>query len=119
LTNSLENKWLYGVIATFFVVFSIGIVYEQYWVLAIPVAVAIAGLAFFSLDKLMWFILFATPLSITLTDKQFNLGLSLPTEPLLFGVLCIVVFKWLRLVFWLQNQLYRLPQRVQFYRIYI
>jgi putative inorganic carbon (HCO3(-)) transporter len=95
LTNSLENKWLYGVIATFFVVFSIGIVYEQYWVLAIPVAVAIAGLAFFSLDKLMWFILFATPLSITLTDKQFNLGLSLPTEPLLFGVLCIVVFKWL------------------------
>ena len=95
MTKALENKWLYGVIAAFFVVFSVGIVYEQYWVLAIPVAIAIAGLAFFSLDKLMWFIIFATPLSITLTDKQFNLGLSLPTEPLLFGVLCIVVFKWL------------------------
>lgn len=95
MTRALENKWLYSVIATFFVVFSVGIAYEQYWVLAIPVAVAIAGLAFFSLDKLMWFIIFATPLSITLTDKQFNVGLSLPTEPLLFGVLCIVAFQWL------------------------
>lgn len=95
MTPAIENRWLYGVLAVFLIVFSVGIGMEQYWVLAIPVAIAIAGLAFFQLDKLMWFIIFATPLSITLTDKRFNVGLSLPTEPLLFGVLCLVLFKWL------------------------
>jgi len=77
------------------VIFAAGIGFEQYWVLGIPVVIAILGLAFFSLDKLMLFIVFVTPLSITLTDKQFNVGLSLPTEPLLFGVMCMVFFKWL------------------------
>ncbi len=95
MTDALKNKWLYGVVLTFFVVFAAGIAFEQYWVLAIPLVVAILGLAFFSLDKLMLFIVFVTPLSITLTDKQFNVGLSLPTEPLLFGVMSMVFFKWL------------------------
>ena len=95
MTIALENKWFYSVLAAFLVVSAFGITYEQYWVLGIPFALAIMGLAFFSLDKLMLFIIFATPLSVTLTDKQFNVGLSLPTEPLLFGVLCLVVFSWL------------------------
>ena len=96
MTDALKNRWLFGVVTAFLVVFAAGIGFEQYWVLAIPVAIAVLGLAFFSLDKLMLFIVFATPLSITLTDKQFNVGLSLPTEPLLFGVMCMVFFKWLQ-----------------------
>ena len=95
MTERLSHRIVYGTAIGFLIAFSISIALEAYWVLAIPLAFAVIGLAFFSLDKLMLFIVLVTPLSITLTDKQFNVGLSLPTEPLLFGVLCMVVFKWL------------------------
>lgn len=108
MTAPLSNKIVYGIILSFIAAFGIGIAFEAYWVLAIPMAMAVLGLAFLSLDKLMLFIVFMTPLSITLTDKQFNVGLSLPTEPLLFGVTCLVIFKWLHESF-IDNKILKHP----------
>jgi len=34
-----------------------------------------------------------TPLSVTLQDRGFNVGLSLPTEPLLFGITLLLFFR--------------------------
>jgi len=50
-------------------------------------------LAFFALDKLILFIVFLTPLSINLNDIGLGVGLTIPTDPLLFGVLLIFILK--------------------------
>ncbi len=51
------------------------------------------ALYFFSMDKILLLIAFVTPLSIYLVDPEFNLGISIPAEPLMFGVLIIVILK--------------------------
>lgn len=42
----------------------------------------------------MWFIVFATPLSLNLEDMEFGgIGMYLPTEPLMFGVMILFFLK--------------------------
>lgn len=51
-------------------------------------------MAFFHIDKLMWFIVFATPLSFVLEiGGHGGIGMSLPTDPLMFGVMLLFFFK--------------------------
>jgi len=69
---------------------------EQYWFSLLPFSLALLILAFVATDKLMWFIIFATPLSINLEEMQFGgVGMFLPTEPLLFGIMLIFFLKLL------------------------
>lgn len=69
---------------------------EQYWFTAVPFALVILMLAFVATDKLMWVIVFATPLSLNLEELEFGgIGMFLPTEPLLFGVMVIFFLKLL------------------------
>ncbi|MFP5470607.1 MAG: O-antigen ligase family protein [Bacteroidia bacterium] len=47
--------------------------------------------AFFHLDKLFWLVVFFTPISISLEDYgEFGIGVSLPTEPFLLGILTLI-----------------------------
>ena len=66
---------------------------EFYYAPILPVLVAILLLAFFALDKLVLLIVFLTPLSVNLTDIGLGVGLTLPTDPLLFGVMLIFILK--------------------------
>jgi len=51
-------------------------------------------MAFFKLDKLMWFIVFSTPLSINIEELEIGgIGMYLPTEPLMFGVMLLFFIK--------------------------
>ncbi len=69
---------------------------EQYWFSVVPFALLILMLAFVATDKLMWFIVFTTPLSLNLEELSFGgIGMFLPTEPLLFGVMLIFFIKLL------------------------
>ncbi|KAA3651875.1 MAG: O-antigen ligase family protein [Bacteroidetes bacterium] len=69
---------------------------EQYWFSIVPFAILILMLAFVATDKLMWFIVFTTPLSLNLEALEFGgIGMFLPTEPLLFGVMLIFFIKLL------------------------
>lgn len=69
---------------------------EQYWFSIVPFALLILMLAFVATDKLMWFIVFTTPLSLNLEELEFGgIGMFLPTEPLLFGVMLIFFLKLL------------------------
>lgn len=69
---------------------------EQYWFSIVPFAILILMLAFVATDKLMWFIVFTTPLSLNLEELEFGgIGMFLPTEPLLFGVMLIFFLKLL------------------------
>ena len=66
---------------------------NQYFAFVVPFGIFFLLLYFFALDKLIWIIVFLTPLSITINDSGFGLGVSLPTEPLMAGVLLLFVIK--------------------------
>lgn len=50
-------------------------------------------LAVVALDKLILFCVFLTPLSITLASNENHLGLSLPVEPILAGILFLFMLR--------------------------
>ncbi len=68
---------------------------ELYWVAAIPALLLVLYFAVYSIDKILWIVVFSTPLAIVLNDKSTGPALSMPTEPLLFGVLLLFTFKFI------------------------
>lgn len=61
--------------------------------MAIPLVGFLIYMYFTSLDKVLLLITFLTPLSITLSNYDAQLGLSLPTEPMMVAVLGLYSFK--------------------------
>lgn len=61
----------------------------------LPLALAIVLLALFAFDKLLYLVVFFTPLSLPLSEIMPGLAFNmfLPTEPLLFGILLIFIMK--------------------------
>lgn len=55
----------------------------------------LAYLAFFNLELLFFLITFATPLSILFDYKELGVSFTLPTEPILFG---LMLFFWLKVI---------------------
>lgn len=94
--SSISKRTLYLLSACFIAIMAVGIYMEQYAVLLIPAALTVLWAAFFKLDYLILFIAFCTPFSINLEDLDIGgVGMYLPTEPLLFGVLVLFIFKLL------------------------
>ena len=71
------------------------VINENYFFNALPFVMVIVFMALFSLDKLLYLIIFITPLSISISEliPGISNDISLPVEPLLFGVLLILIFK--------------------------
>lgn len=69
------------------------IVKEFYWSLLFPLAAVVLVMYIFALDKLLLLITFITPLAVNIRSFEANLGVSLPTEPMMFGVLLIFIIK--------------------------
>lgn len=63
---------------------------ETLWFFVLPLVLIIAYYYVVSLDKVLLFITFFTPLAINFQDPRIGATLSVPTEPLMFGV--VVVF---------------------------
>ncbi len=78
---------LFIVLNTFF------IAREIYWVMLAPVVLLITLTAFIALDVLLLAIVFFTPLSVILQEYDFGAAISMPTEPLLFGVMIIYILR--------------------------
>jgi putative inorganic carbon (HCO3(-)) transporter len=91
-TTNWYSRWFIGVIAAFIVLNSWLITHEFFFFPFLPLAFLILFSALISLDKLVYFILFFTPLSLTFEFTEFA-ALTLPTEPLLFGVMLVFFFK--------------------------
>ncbi len=62
---------------------------------ALPVLLAVALLVIFSSDKLIFAVVFFSPLSVELSRLMpgFGFDMYLPTEPLLFGILILFLLK--------------------------
>lgn len=71
------------------------VIKEFYWVALLPAGIIIALLYLYSMDTILWLIVFSTPLAINIQNLDIGVGISLPTEPLLIGVLIISLLKLL------------------------
>lgn len=65
------------------------------WGLAVPFILLLLILYIFSLDKVLLLTTFLTPLAVNLKDQEFGIGISLPSEPLMFGIMLLFIFKLL------------------------
>lgn len=93
MTESLKRKTLYGLSFLFLALNIFFIAKEVYWFSMLPLILALALLAVFSVDKLLFIIVFCTPFAINLQHLNFGLGVSLPTEPLMFGLMMLFFTK--------------------------
>lgn len=85
--------WVYGFSLLFLAVNGICIVNEFYWLNLLPPVLLVVMLAVVAIDKLILFCVFLTPLSINLSNSEIHLGLSLPVEPILAGILFLYVLR--------------------------
>ncbi len=67
--------------------------YDFYWFLSFPLVLLIINLYFFSYDKILLIILFCTPLAINLGSFDIGYSISLPTEPLLAGLVLLFLMR--------------------------
>ena len=88
-------KWVYALSISFILINAVCSFFEFYYFNLLPAAILIVLLALFSLDKLILFVVFLTPLAINLQHLEGGLGLSLPTEPIIFGIMMVFIFKQL------------------------
>lgn len=93
MTEKVKLYWVYGISIAFILLNVVLISREFYWSLLVPMLAVVALMYIFALDKLIIFITFLTPLAINIRSFDANLGVSLPTEPLMFGVLIIFLVK--------------------------
>src|ERR1035437_2062400 len=91
--DRVKLLWLYGVSVLFIALNIIFIVNENFWFPVVPIILLIITFAIFSIDILMFIVVFFTPLAINLKNSEFNVGLSLPVEPLMFGIMLIFFIK--------------------------
>jgi len=93
MIDSLKLKWFYGISVGFIALLCVGLIKEFYWFTAIPVVLAILYMAIFAIDALLFIVVFTTPLAINLSESGFGTSLSIPTEPLMFGIMVLFLFK--------------------------
>ena len=78
----------------FLLINSISIYFEFYFLSLLPLFLILLYYTVFKLDHLFLLVVFCTPLSLNLEAlKLGGIGLYLPTEPILLGLLFIYLFK--------------------------
>jgi O-antigen ligase len=95
LTERAKLLWVYGASAVFIAANAYLFLHDELWGLAIPFVLLLLILYIFSLDNVLLLITFLTPFAVNLKDAEFGIGISLPSEPLMFGVLLLFILKLL------------------------
>lgn len=95
MIQAWKEKWLYGGVGLFVLLISLFLYLEVYWVIAIPAALAIISVALFRLHWLLLLITFSVPISLNIEDVGGGFGLSVPTDPLLFGAMLVFLIRQL------------------------
>ena len=94
----LSVKLLVAIIAGGIVGILMGLAFYFDWLylLAIPILLAVLYVAIYHIDFLFQSIVFFTPLSVNIEEYTDQFGLFLPTEPLLFGIMLLLVYYQLK-----------------------
>ncbi len=82
---------------------------NNYFLLALPFVLIVIYLALFHLEHSFLLVAFLTPISVNLEEfTDGRIGLFLPTEPILFGLLLLIIMQQLRRP-WIPNFIWRHP----------
>ena len=97
-TYPKETLYVFLVSFLFFTLNAFLISLEFYYLSIIPWILLVVLLAFYSIDRVLLLIVFFTPFSIELSNLVYGLEFDahLPTEPMLLGVLILIVLKYLK-----------------------
>lgn len=95
LSDKSRMALVYLLSFAFIAINSFLILKEYYWGFFIPLMIVVLIYFLFAFDKVLLLIFFLTPLSVNLLDPDLNVGISLPAEPLMFGVLLLFLLKLL------------------------
>jgi O-antigen ligase len=94
--SRISKGLIYLLSGCFIALMCVGIYLEQFLVMLIPAALLVVWAAIYHIDHLILFVTLCTPLSINLEELEIaQVGMYLPTEPLLFGILILFLFKLL------------------------
>lgn len=89
---------LFYIISTFFILLNAYFMIKKDSMIinALPLALVIIMLAIYAFDKILYLVVFLTPLSLPLSQIMSGLSFNmfLPTEPLLVGILFIFIMKY-------------------------
>lgn len=93
--SKMQTGWYYAIGIGYAIINAIAIYFDFYWLLLLPIVLMAFYWAFFSLENLMLFIVFFTPLSLGLENlKELGgIGVSVPTDPLMFAVMVLFFLK--------------------------
>ena len=92
MVEKVKIIWVYAITALFLVInFYLILEKDFYWFFFLPLVLIVLYYYLVSLDKIILFITFLTPLAVNISDMEMGLGISLPTEPLMFGVVLLFV----------------------------
>ncbi len=95
MVQALKVHWIATVCVLFVLINAAFIAKEIYWFSALPAVLLVIWAMFTSVNNLVLFIAFATPLSINLEEMDLGgLGIALPTEPLLVGLMLLMLLKF-------------------------
>lgn len=85
--------YVLSIIGTLFIGYAVAKIHP--WMYLFPTMILIGGMAIYQPDKLLLLVAFFTPLSISLEDMADlgGIGFHLPTEPLMFGLLLLLILK--------------------------
>jgi len=85
--------WIY-LLSLAYILLNAYLVYKNlYYSLFLPVLLVLLYIYFTRLDWILMLIALTTPIAVNLVMYDFGAGISVPTEPLLFGVLVVFVLK--------------------------
>ena len=93
MTEKRKISIVYLVTAIFVLVNTYLVYKDIYFGILIPLACILILMYIFSLDKILLIAAFVTPLSIDLGDYDLGVSISLPSEPILIGILFFIVLK--------------------------
>lgn len=95
MLDSLKKIWLYVFSILFIALNGVCLYNERYELLGLPALVYLIYLALYKLDALYYIVIFLVPLSINLdsTGIDLGIGIALPTEPLIVGMMIMFIIK--------------------------
>jgi putative inorganic carbon (HCO3(-)) transporter len=90
-----KTAWVYLISVLFIAVNSYFMVRDMFWPMVIPLAIIILYFYLYRLDIILLVITLTIPFAVNMTDSEFGVGISMPAEPMMLGVLIVFIVKLL------------------------
>ena len=93
MISQLSIKWFYAIGIAFLACFLTGVYFNNLYIAALPAVLLFIWLLITQTKQMLFFTVFAVPLSIPVNDIGGGFGMSFPTEPIIIIVFFGVILK--------------------------